>query len=132
MKLILLGVVAIVVIAVIYLRRRGANETPPGDAQSLDHTQFHAVSIHYAEGACTAAKMLAGQRFLAEDAPKLPLPGCDASQCQCHFTHYTDRRTKAERRAPFGGMSYGGTSRSRLKERRKRRDRRSDADEDHD
>ena len=132
MKLILVGVVAIIIVAAIYLRRRSAHGKQPEDPHSLDDSRFHAVSIHYSEGACTVAKTLAGQRFLAEDAPKLPLPGCDARQCNCRFTHYDDRRSTPERRAPFGGMIYGGTAQSRLKERRKGKNRRSDAEDDSD
>ena len=48
------------------------------------------------------------------------------------LTHYDDRRSTPERRAPFGGMIYGGTAQSRLKERRKGKNRRSDAEDDPD
>lgn len=130
MKLVLFGIVAIVIIALVYLRMRSKRNTSRRDSQASDDTRFHAVSIHYSEGACSAAKMLAGQRFLAEDAPKLPLPGCDADECRCRFNHFTDRRSKRERRLPFDGIKYGGTSRSRLKERRKGKNRRDNADED--
>ena len=126
MKLILLGVVAILIVIPIYLhlRRRRTSDATRGDPHALEDTRFHAVSIHYLEGACSAAKMLSGKRFLAEDAPKLPLPGCDTSECRCRFTHYEDRRTAAERRSPFSSVSYGGTEHSRLQEREARAVRR--------
>jgi hypothetical protein len=130
MELILFGVVALAVVGWFYLRRRSKGNAVPADSLASEDARFHAVSIHYSEGACTTAKTLSGQRFLAEDAPKLPLPGCDAQECLCHFTHYEDRRSTVERRVPFSGVNYAGTSRSRLQERRKGKNRRSEADED--
>ena len=130
MKLILIGVVATLIFAWLYLRRRRKILASSQHAESPDDTRFHAVSIHYYDGACSAAKLLSGQKFLADDAPKLPLPGCDVSECRCRFTHYDDRRSTAERRSPFSGTSYGGTEQSRLQERRRRKDRRSDDDDD--
>ena len=58
-----------------------------------DRAKYHAVSIKPGAYACSAANEIAGQRFLATEAPNLPLPGCDAAECDCHFTHHNDRRT---------------------------------------
>lgn len=54
------------------------------------------------QGCCRAAKTLAGQRFLADEIPKLPLEHCDAYQCQCRYKLYNDRRTSERRLSDFG------------------------------
>lgn len=53
---------------------------------------FHAVSIKSGNEACQAAQYLKGVRFLAQEAPGLPLPGCHAAECTCVYVHYDDRR----------------------------------------
>lgn len=131
MELILFGVVvAVIVWIVLRLRRKNAPEAPSrADAESTS-TKYHAVSIHCAESACDAAKALSGQRFLASDAPRLPLPDCDAGQCRCYFAHHNDRRSHRDRRTPFGADIHGGPSGFRQEERRERKDRRKDAGDD--
>jgi hypothetical protein len=42
--------------------------------------------------ACPAAKSLAGKRFLSSASPRLPLTGCTAATCTCHYRHHSDRR----------------------------------------
>lgn len=54
---------------------------------------FHAVSIEPHQHSCLAAKALKAQRFLSEEAPALPLIACAASECQCKYIHYPDRRS---------------------------------------
>ena len=131
MELILFGVIAAIIVwIVLRLRRKDAPQAPSSAGAKSTSTQYHAVSIHYAEGACAAAKALSGQRFLAKDAPVLPLPDCDAHQCRCYFAHHKDRRLHRDRRSPFGAGSHGGTSGFRQDERREREDRREDGDED--
>jgi hypothetical protein len=48
-----------------------------------DSSKYHAVSIKPGAYACSAANEIAGQRFLASEAPTIPLPGCHASECDC-------------------------------------------------
>jgi hypothetical protein len=62
---------------------------------------FHAVSIRYGLESCEAAVRIAGQRFLAGQAPALPLPDCDRSQCKCRYVHHADRREPHDRRNPW-------------------------------
>jgi hypothetical protein len=69
-------------------RRTGFGE---GDA-------FHAVSISPGEGSCSAADSVKIQRFLSEEAPKLPLEECGAADCRCKYIHHTDRRGGARDR----------------------------------
>ena len=86
-------------------------------------TAYHAVSIAYSETACLAAKQMTGRRFLANAAPRLPLPECNATECLCNFAHHADRRTGHDRRSPFGGSSTSGTG-TIDQERRSRTERR--------
>lgn len=76
-------------------------ETPPSD--------WHAVAIKTGVYACDAARKLEGRRFLATEAPRLPLAACGRETCECRFQHYADRRTGRDRRSPFasGGMASG-------------------------
>jgi hypothetical protein len=101
-------------------RRNDADETDPVATARLKH-DFHAVSIRPGVFACTAARQLEGQRFLSGSAPRIPLPGCDASDCSCRFAHHADRRAGDDRRTPYPpaiGLDTGVL--------RSQRDRRSD------
>ena len=82
--------------------------------------RFGAVEIRPRSGACDAARSLVGRRFLAKDAPTLPLQGCAAAKCSCSFSKLTDRRTEGRR------LEHGGLSASLFLQnsRRKKRDRR--------
>jgi hypothetical protein len=84
---------------------------PPKSAPSAN--QFHAVSIVPGEHACAAAYRFTGHKFLSRQAPKLPLPTCDAFHCTCRFKHHKDRRSGPRRRSDIGLMSghYPGNER---------------------
>jgi hypothetical protein len=62
---------------------------------------FHAVSIKPGLKCCEAARQFGQHRFLSAKAPRLPLPGCDVSQCACRYTHFSDRRAGIDRRAGY-------------------------------
>jgi len=94
-----------------------------------DRAKYHAVSIKPGAYACSAANEIAGQRFLATEAPNLPLPGCDAAECDCHFTHHNDRRTGKDRRSPFTSGGLAAATGTFAGERRKGQDRRDDSDD---
>lgn len=137
MQLQWLGLAAVLLIAWLYLRRRSAaREALEASAASEAHhrkavdTRWHAVSIKFGKDACAAAKGMTGQRFLASDAPQLPLPGCDAAVCDCRFTHHQDRRSGRDRRSPFGAGSIGGGTGRFDAERRQTSDRRKRPDDD--
>ena len=129
MQLTLLGIAAVLLIIWLYLRRRGQVEQDQEAARSKasEDTTYHAVSIKFPATACDAAREMSGRRFLANAAPRLPLPGCDAASCECRFTHHKDRRTGRDRRSPFasGGMS-GATGRHEQERRGGAGRRRSD------
>jgi len=65
----------------------------------------HAVTIEANANACEAARDLVGQRFLAREAPPLPLPDCDVSECPCRYRHYQDRRQGTRRSEDEGGVN---------------------------
>lgn len=122
----LLGVLALLLVGALIWRERGgrfAFEIKPKfsalDTQSL--SPFHAVSIKFFRPkACEAAIKLARKRFLATEAPELPLAGCTSRVCDCTYYHHEDRR-KGPRRAKELGVprqNYEGDERRRFRGRR--------------
>lgn len=70
--------------------------------------QWHAVEIRSGANACEAAKANLKQRFLAREAPLLPLRDCDRrQQCECKYRHHDDRRA-GPRREDEGARPVGG------------------------
>ena len=65
---------------------------------------FHGVSIKVSgDFPCTAAIDLHGRRFLADEAPPLPMHGCANPQnCRCVYKHFDDRRTGLRRESDEG------------------------------
>jgi hypothetical protein len=98
-----------------------AKSAPAKEPAAKTGGRFAAVEIRTRGGACSSALALEGQRFLAKDAPALPLPKCSAAQCTCMFSKLADRRTDG-RRLDFGGLS---ASQFLEKNRRTKRDRRA-------
>ena len=92
-----------------------------------DRSKYHAVSVKPGAYACRAANEIAGQRFLASEAPTLPLPACDAAECDCHFIHHNDRRAGKDRRSPFTSGGVAAATGSFPGERRKGQDRRDES-----
>lgn len=125
-----IGIVLIVVlIALVAMSRRGQKAietTPPVRRLSPASTQrqFHAVSLQIAESACSAAQEIAGKRFLAAAAPRIPLPECNATECKCRFIHHADRRSGAERRGSYVPSGIPNAPAYTGRERRYRGDRR--------
>jgi hypothetical protein len=98
----------------------GLKKQPPPKPRRPE-TRFHAVSIIPGEDACAAAHRFTKQRFLAEHAPRLPLPTCDSALCTCRYKHHKDRRAGPRRRGEVGMMValYQGAERRRSRGRRK-------------
>ncbi len=88
--------------------------------------RFHGISLKPGRHACPNVQSLSGQRFLPEEAPSLPLAGCDQQKCQCAYSHHGDRRDAEDRRTgwgTFGGFTptvTGGNRRGKGRERRAR------------
>jgi hypothetical protein len=81
---------------------------------------YHAVSVIPGQGSCAAAHRFTGQRFLSRQAPKLPLPTCDAARCTCRFKHHQDRRAGPRRGSEIGMMQayWNGAEKRRTGGRR--------------
>jgi len=101
----------------------------PGTKPVDKTSAYHAVSLKYSSDACDAAKALTGRRFLSGAAPQLPLPDCNAAECNCGFAHHSDRRSGKDRRSPYNPATYGGGTGTFKVERRDRRDRRRPKDD---
>jgi hypothetical protein len=81
---------------------RRARATAAPQAPTKAGGRFGGVEIRTRNGACDAARELVGKRFLAKNAPPLPLPSCAAARCACSFTKLADRRTDGRRWQPAG------------------------------
>lgn len=82
---------------------------------------FQAISIYRGVEACPPAKRFSEHRFLAKDAPTLPLPGCTMPEtCQCKYLKHKDRRSYQRRAQDFTSTSriYVGPDRRTLRGRR--------------
>jgi hypothetical protein len=47
---------------------------------------------------CETAQRFSAKKYLVNEAPKLPLQGCDRAHCQCKFMEHNDRRESHEDR----------------------------------
>lgn len=112
--LLLFFVIIAAIAAYLWYRQKMAApaEAPPPS------NRFLSVTIHSRANACEAVRALASTRFLAKEAPRLPLEDCTVSNCQCRYEHYDDRRDEDRREAP-DKTSYKGEQRRARKERRK-------------
>lgn len=63
---------------------------------------YEAVSVQPCLEACRAAWDQQAVRYLASDAPALPLAGCDVEKCTCRYAHHEDRRAAEDRRDDVG------------------------------
>jgi len=60
--------------------------------------KYSAVSISFTPNACDKVRSLAGQRFLAKDAPLMPIQHCPRRNiCNCIYEYHVDRRSNDER-----------------------------------
>lgn len=87
-------------------------------------SEFHAVSINMDASPCPAIREYEGRRLLSSEAPMLPLPDCDQSDCNCRFEHYKDRRTGENRRDDVVTIARISSGES-IQERRSWQDRRA-------
>lgn len=90
-----------------------------------EHHPFHSVSVETESNACKAVEQLKHKRFLSVDAPLFPLENCQAQDCQCHYTHYEDRRDEHGSRRSDVGLSHDlFDGDGQLNRRQKKSDRR--------
>lgn len=115
--------VLIVTAVLVWLRRSAATPVVRERSQAgRPHgARFHCVEVSAGLPSCTAVRGLGNVRFLSGEAPTIPVPGCDAQQCNCRYVHHGDRRAD-DRRNPYGQWSNLPTGLTR--ERRRRVERR--------
>lgn len=125
-------VLVLLLLVWLYIRRTATNKTKsePVARATSKNSAYHAVSIKFSGAACEAAREMEGRRFLSTAAPRLPLPDCDVVDCSCRFAHHQDRRSKRDRRSPFGPGGIGGGTGKYVQEQRQGKDRRKSDDED--
>lgn len=100
---ILLAVVSLLLILFLFRHRLRPGKRRQAKPVTLQEKQYHCVSIVLAPNACQAIRALEGKRFLSREAPRLPLPECDCSQCACKYHHHEDRRVPfSDRRLDYG------------------------------
>lgn len=80
-------------------------------------SHFPAVSVHPSPAGCQAAKALKSKRFLSDEAPRLPLEGCEAAVCHCIYHHHSDRRSGNRDRRALGGDRFSPLSDSNANRR---------------
>ena len=73
-------------------KRQPAQATKQGNRGN-----YHCVEVRGGNEACEAVKSLGGNRFLPDEAPGLPVPGCNTQECTCRYVHYDDRRQEDRR-----------------------------------
>jgi hypothetical protein len=134
LPLIVLLVILVLAVGLILRLRRGSGSAPSAapTRPKTPVSAYHAVSIKLSDYPCTAARELAGQRFLSSEAPKLPLANCgNPAGCACRFVHHKDRRAGKDRRSPFGPAGFGAATGKFEQEQRKGADRRQSDEDDY-
>jgi hypothetical protein len=81
--------------------------------------RWHAVTLITSGRPCAAVLACKGKRFLSSQAPRFPLPECDAPRCECRYRHYEDRRG-GPRRAEESGAPAGRAAQNRRGKRGRR------------
>jgi len=71
---------------------------------------------------CDAVKAIADQRYLADEAPRFPLPGCNRDDCRCMMRPQDDRRAGYDRR----GDSFSAYGNFEIDRHAQKRDKKSD------
>jgi hypothetical protein len=84
---------------------------------------YHCVELRFSPDACDAVKRIGTKRFLPDEAPGIPVPGCDAAKCSCRYVHHDDRRHR-DRRSEFAQQA-SQTRTSTGEDRRTMGDRRN-------
>jgi hypothetical protein len=88
-----------------WLSGRAAGTTAPARQRASRQPRRHAAVeiVRGDQAGCAAVRALSGQRFLGEEAPRLPLPDCDQPECRCSYRHHEDRRSETRRATDLTG-----------------------------
>jgi hypothetical protein len=110
------------IVADMTVKTGDSNKSKQG-AASAQSNQWHAVAIRPKGESCDAAQACRTGRFLAAEAPRLPLEDCSTSDtCSCIYKHLADRRAQPRRQDERDGLRRNSKV---AQERRAGRDRRS-------
>lgn len=105
------------------VRLHGTQDSAKPTRVATKPRPFQAVAVFRGLPSCEMARRFAEHRFLAKDAPSLPLPSCSLPhKCTCRFMKFNDRRDTLQRRLMDMGL---GSQLFAGKERRMRRGRRT-------
>lgn len=88
---------------------------------ALAKPSYRCVKIETGASACQHVQALVAKPILVDDAPRLPVLGCNVAQCDCKFTRYDDRRSGRDRRM---GTAEAAANAKIYADKRIRRDRR--------
>lgn len=117
----LIVLIFFVCLGVVYLgwiiRRQKKRPT----AKKRQSENYHGVTISIDDKACHAVKQLSGKRFLASEAPQLPLADCNTQHCFCQYMHHPDRRLFKDRRQ----LLVYNDEKQNTEDQRQRKDRRT-------
>lgn len=104
--------------------KNGSVNKSKDSAAPVISNQWHAVAIRPKGESCEAVQACRTGRFLAAEAPRLPLEECSTSDtCSCVYKHHADRRVQPRRQdEKDDGLRRGSTV---SQDRRSTRDRRS-------
>jgi len=104
--------------------KNGSVNKSKDSAASAASNPWHAVAIRPKGESCEAVQACRTGRFLAAEAPRLPLEACSTSDtCSCVYKHHADRRVQPRRQDE---KDDGLRRDSKMtQERRNTRDRRS-------
>ncbi len=87
----------------LFSKRPKSGAQPTKNQQASKKQAYRGVRVvPHGDGCCQAARSIADERFLLEDAPMLPLPTCDAETCHCTYKRFDDRRTDIRRASDLG------------------------------
>lgn len=104
------------------LARLNGTATPMKTAVVTKPRPFQAVAIYRGNTCCALARRFDEHRFLAKDAPSLPLSGCTMPhKCSCRFLKFKDRRNTSPRRLTDIGLvsqMFAGSERRLARGRR--------------
>lgn len=65
---------------------------------------FPSVSIQFGPSACPTVQGLTDKRFLAGEAPNLPLEDCNSANCSCKYMHHDVRREQDDDRRAHSSL----------------------------
>lgn len=81
-----------------------SRKTSSGPPAASSASAWRALCVVPTDHSCGLARSMTQRRWLYAEAPRLPLPGCDAARCDCRYKHLPDRRTDERRRIDRTGL----------------------------